>query len=112
MHILSLFIFTHKHINVCAYIYLYIRTKRIIKNIRNQHHVRQPRKPKNKHNQYRSWTYFAEMAAPEDADEAEVVQRNAASELGGASRFVRAVAVVQRPSWTPYRREYLVWMEI
>ena len=51
--------------------------------------------------------YFAEMAAPEDADKAEVVQRNAAGELRGASRFVCAVAVVERPARTSHRREYL-----
>ena len=47
------------------------------------------------------------MAAPEDADKAEVVQRNAAGELRGASRFVCAVAVVERPARTSHRREYL-----
>jgi hypothetical protein len=47
------------------------------------------------------------MAAPEDADEAEVVQRNATGELRGAPGLVGAVAVVHRPAWTSHRRENL-----
>lgn len=47
------------------------------------------------------------MAAPEDADEAEVVQRNATGELRGAPGFVGAVAVVDRSAWTSHRRENL-----
>jgi len=47
------------------------------------------------------------MAAPEDADKAEVVQRNATGELRGAPRFVGAVAVVHWPAWTSHRRENL-----
>ena len=47
------------------------------------------------------------MAAPEDADKAEVVQRNATGELRGAPRFVGAVAVVHWPPWTSHRRENL-----
>lgn len=40
--------------------------------------------------------YFAEMAAPEDADKAEVVQRDATGELRCAPRFVSAVAIIHR----------------
>jgi hypothetical protein len=47
------------------------------------------------------------MAAPEDADEAEVVQRNATGELRGAPGLVGTVAVVHRPAWTSHRRENL-----
>jgi hypothetical protein len=47
------------------------------------------------------------MAAPEDADKAEVVQRNATGELRSAPRFVGAVAVVHWSAWTSHRRENL-----
>ena len=47
------------------------------------------------------------MAAAEDADEAEVLQRDAAGELRLAARLVGAVAVVERTAARTPHREHL-----